>query len=222
MSCLTPNTYSSKEKNSKTIYLLLLLYYYNMDSLIRSTTPISTIQTDNNINIPNTRKRPKPNYHTLQNYGFQDRPSSPTILSRKKSKPIGSSQSKNQFDSQLSSQLDSQYSSQVDSQIELSQANSDNEILEKEKERRKRGWFWKYFIATTLDVVYKRDGKGQKEVNDILYTCDIEKNCKFERRASRMHSTTTALSNHLKNSYRIIEKTDPITVRSKNLILINQ
>ena len=37
-----------------------------------------------------------------------------------------------------------------------------------------------------------------------------------------MYSTTTALSNHLKNSYRIIKKTDPITARSKNLILINQ
>jgi hypothetical protein len=108
------------------------LYIIIIDSLQRLATPADAIQidSDNNANTPNTRKKKIINYYILQNYRFQGRPNSPSIQARKKIKsaiPLSSSQPESQPESQL------------ESQFEFLQAlDSNDDIIKKGKDRKKR------------------------------------------------------------------------------------
>ena len=184
----------------------------------RPSTP--TVADSFDLNTPNSRKRR--DYKTLHNWGLQGKPNSPIqtqaqklappfIQGRKKTKtqPLkgqSSSQSLSQFDSQVESQVESQVDSQLSQALTIDSGN-DN-LLKKDKSK-KWSWFWLYFTTTVLDSIYKRDRK--QAVYDKLYTCKVNKNCKFEQKALRTHSTTTAFTKHLKEKHQITESTKPLT-----------
>jgi hypothetical protein len=166
------------------------------------------------IDTPNSRQRP--NYKTLHNYGLQGHPNSQkhtldspskNALKRTKAIPakhLNSSQSTIQFDSQLDSQLNSQLDSQLpQSQATIVGSNDDSP----QKKSKKHGWFWKYFITTILDSTYRKEGKRKEVVQDQLYTCNVVKGCKFERKASKIHTATTAFTKHLEDKHKITEST---------------
>lgn len=163
----------------------------------------------NTPNTPNTRKR-QLNYASLAKHGLQG--------------PLQASQlspTPNRKRLQLSSQVIDLELSQFGTQsTNNSQVISDSELppfheKKKAKENARRGWFWQYFIITPLDATYNK-GKGKKKevANDEQYTCDISKNCTFKRLASKMHGSTTALSDHLEEKHGVTRNIDPITARS--------
>jgi hypothetical protein len=163
----------------------------------------------NSPNTPNTRKR-QLDYALLAKHGLQGLPQALQLSPTPNRKRL-----------QLSSQVIDLEPSQFDSQS----TNDSQVILDIElplfqekknaKENARRGWFWQYYIITPLDATYNK-GKGKKKevAKDEQYTCDILKNCTFKRLASNMHSSTTALSDHLEEKHRVTKNIDPITARS--------
>ncbi len=122
---------------------------------------------------------------------------------------------------QLSLQVIDLELSQFDTQnTNNSQVISDSKLplfhkKKKAKENTQQGQFQQYFIITLLDITYNK-GKGKKKevAKDEQYTYNILKNCTFKRLVSKMHSSTTALSNHLEEKYGVTRNIDPITAWS--------
>jgi len=56
----------------------------------------------------------------------------------------------------------------------------------------------------------------KKEAFDELYTCNVRQGCTFSRRASHLHTSVSALKDHIEGRHRISESTDPVTVRAGN------
>lgn len=161
-------------------------------------------------NTPSSR--PRLNYKTLHNYGLQGSPNAQKHTldtpSRNALKKIRTNPTKH-YSSQSTSQFDSQLESQFDIQLSQSQpaivVDSDDDSSK--KKGKKHGWFWKYFTTTILDSTYQKDRKGKEVVKDELYTCNVVKGCKFERKASRIHTATTAFTKYLEDKHKITEST---------------
>ena len=159
-------------------------------------TPLQPSRTTNTSldtpNTPTTRKR-KVDYTNLHNFGFQGRPPpSPKPLAKR---------------ARVSNTGASQEASQATIIPEESENEEDNEdILEEKKQKQanasgKRAWWWKYYTSKTLTSKYdKGKGKIKERVFDEKYTCNICKN--FDRLASKLKGSTTALSNYIQVDYK--------------------
>ena len=61
-----------------------------------------------------------------------------------------------------------------------------------------------------------KPGYMQEFVNDELYVCNFKKGCRFSRRASKLRTSTTAMSDHVKVKHKVREETDPVVARGGN------
>ncbi len=67
-----------------------------------------------------------------------------------------------------------------------------------------------WYIAILCSTLGKGRGRKAKPVLDGLYTCNIDPNkCKFDRKASKLHTATTGLSDHVELKYRIFMDRKP-------------
>jgi hypothetical protein len=66
-----------------------------------------------------------------------------------------------------------------------------------------------------------KTGHTQIEVFDKLYKCNIQRNCPFSRYASKLHTSGTALKDHIVVSYKVHKDTDEKLVRSGNLTTLD-
>jgi hypothetical protein len=114
---------------------------------------------------PNTRKRAQINYATLQNHGFDD----PAPLDS----PTPSARTTKRARTQASQASQSQVLQPEATQetIDIDVKDEDNE---EDTERKKPGWFWKYYTAKELSITYEKGrGKTKQTVKDIEYACTI-------------------------------------------------
>lgn len=158
------------------------------DTITVDSSPAST--TNTNTNTPNTRKRTR-NYAILNEYGLDrsPEPGSPTPSTRKRAPKKASQQPTSQ---QIASQT------QQDKEVE----EDDTIVVSKDS---KKAWFWQYYTVKVLDTTWEKGtGRRKKVVPDELYTCKVDtKTCKFVRRASKLHSSTSGLSEHIEHKHQI-------------------
>src|SRR6266487_5953251 len=153
-----------------------------------------------NTNTLNTRKRTR-NYAILHEYGLDGSPeptqASLTPSTRKRAPLKASKHPTIQQASQLL------YTEQ-DQENNL-KAEEDTTMVVSNKESSKTAWFWPYYSIKTLDTTWQKGtGRRRKEAFDELYTCKVDpKKCKFNRKASKLHSSTSRLSDHLELKHQI-------------------
>ncbi len=91
------------------------------------------------------------------------------------------------------------------------------------KESSKTAWFQQYYSIKALDITWQKGtGRRKKEVFDELYTCKVDpKKCKFNRKVSKLYSSTSRLSDHLELKYQI-SKDKKVKNSSSPMILMTQ
>jgi hypothetical protein len=166
---------------------------------------------------PNTRKRHR-DYAELENYGLQGRPASSPI-------PAARLQEKARKQAKLKTLDLALLSSQSQAATLDLDSEPDAPPIPKTKElegSKKRAWFWQYYTSTVLDTTWERGKKGRKSitVQDEHHICNVSSNCRFQRFARNLHSSTTALKDHIEIDYKIFESTDPKSAYTANLILL--
>ncbi len=69
----------------------------------------------------------------------------------------------------------------------------------------KKAQFWQYYTVKVLDITQEKGTRRRKKVvPNELYTYKIDtKAYKFERRASKLYSSTTRLSDHIEQKHQI-------------------
>ena len=88
----------------------------------------------------------------------------------------------------------------------------------KESSINKYAWWWKYFDVRLLDSKFlkgKKNGK-KEEVWDEYWSCNINRSCDFNRYASRCHTATTALKDHVELYHHIKEDIDLEALNTQN------
>ena len=88
----------------------------------------------------------------------------------------------------------------------------------KESGINKYAWWWKYFDVRLLDSKFlkgKKNGK-KEEVWDEHWFCNVNRSCDFNRYASKCHTATTALKDHIESYHHIKEDTDPEALNTRN------
>lgn len=156
------------------------------------------------ISTTGTRKRAQIDYQALHNYGTQGPLTSPTPSAPRTTK-------KRRLELFQASQ-------QSTITVEVPDDEEEDAFdLEKSK---KKSWFWQYFSKKELATTYEKGrGRKKKTVKDEEYACTIHNGAKcgyFKRIASKLHSSTGALSGHLEQKHQIFKETDPKTARSGN------
>ena len=167
---------------------------------------------------PNTRKRQR-NYLELHNYGLQGPPpaaeaSSPRTPATKRAR-------------RKSSMSFRRPTLQAAPQVEPITIDENNEPpsptpqpKKKELGIKKHAWWWTYFDTKVLDKTFLKGKTGHRleEVKDEYYTCNVRTGCRFNRYASNLHTSTTALRDHIIVHHKIHENSDPKVVRSQQPI----
>jgi len=89
---------------------------------------------------------------------------------------------------------------------------------------KKRAWFWQYYTSIVLDTTWERGKKGRKSitVQDEHHICNVNSDCRFQRFARNLHSSTTALKDHIEIDHKIFESTDPKSAYTANPILLTK
>jgi hypothetical protein len=73
------------------------------------------------------------------------------------------------------------------------------------KEGSKKAWFWQYYTVKALNITWEKGtGRRKKAVLNELYTYKVNtKKYKFKRKALKLHSSTTRLSDHIELKHGI-------------------
>ena len=137
---------------------------------------------------PNSRKKVRVDYNTLNHYGFQGPPpASPSANSTARK-----------------AQINAQKAFQPSQQSTVFIPEEDDEIEEDEDTEKKgggkRAWWWEYYKTTTLSTTWA-SGRGKTKViqQDEKYDCIL---CnKFSRYASKLHGAVTALKIHVETKH---------------------
>jgi hypothetical protein len=162
---------------------------------------------------PNTRKRQQ-NYYNLHNFGLQG--SSQALSSQ--TEPTAKRSRLNPVISL----------SPIEELIDVTPAENPpsspspiplvRRITKKNEAIQKYAWWWKYFDVKKLERMFSKGKKGhkQEQVHDELYTCNLRGNCQFHRYASKLHTSVSALKDHIINIHNIREETDETFARIEN------
>lgn len=169
---------------------------------------------DSTSNTPKTRKHTR-NYHDLHNFGLEGSPRTTNTYSPKRSR--------------LNAPLTAQEEVVVipdenpPSPTPIARLQSQSQPTNQENIK-KGAWWWKYFDSKQLDKKFWKGKKGGKQVEafDEHYTCNVSTHCKFERYASKLGTSTTALKDHIKGKHQIREETDEALARGQNYTLLEE
>ena len=167
------------------------------ESIVVDTTPRTSRQAVESTppsQTPETRKR-KIDFYSLHNYGFQGAPPSTPKPPNDKA-PITKKPRVSAAEKALNAAKEMEATIQ-----ELQSENEDDLDREKKKPSGKHAWWQKFYNIKTLTTTYEKGrGRNKTKAFDEKYTCTLCQD--FYRLASKLGTSTSAISNHIEINHK--------------------